>query len=52
MQTPRSRAIIAASLAASVAVIRHWAESGGTEDLAELMTQAFDALRLEFGATR
>lgn len=44
----RSRAMIAASLVASTAAIRRWAESGGEEDLTDLMSQAFDALRLEF----
>jgi hypothetical protein len=40
--------MIAASLVASTAAIRRWAESGGEEDLTDLMSQAFDALRLEF----
>jgi hypothetical protein len=44
------RDLVAASLAASTSAIRTWAESGGTEDLTELMGRAFDALRAEFAA--
>jgi hypothetical protein len=43
-------AVLAASLAASTAAIRDWAESGGKEDLTELIGHAFDALRAEFAA--
>lgn len=42
--------MFAASVAASTSAIRQWADSGGTQDLLELMSQAFDALRVEFAA--
>lgn len=42
--------IFAASVAASTSAIRQWADSGGKQDLLELMGQAFDALRAEFSA--
>jgi hypothetical protein len=44
------RDVVAASLAASTSAIRNWTESGGKEDLRELMNLAFDALRAELGA--
>lgn len=47
MDSPQNR-IFAASVAASTSAIRQWADSGGTQDLLELMGQAFDALRAEF----
>lgn len=42
--------VFAASVAASTSAIRQWADSGGTQDLLELMSQAFDSLRAEFAA--
>lgn len=50
MDSLQPGAVITASLAASTAAIRHWAESGGKEDLTELLGHAFDALRAEFAA--
>jgi hypothetical protein len=46
----QTRTVAAASLAASASAIRKWLESDGTEDLADLMSRAFDALRAEFAA--
>jgi hypothetical protein len=39
--------MFAASVAASTSAIRQWADSGGTQDLLELMNHAFDSLRAE-----
>lgn len=50
VDSQQTRTVAAASLAASAAAIRKWVESGGTEDLAELMSRAIDALRAEFAA--
>lgn len=50
VDSQHTRTVAAASLAASANAIRKWVESGGKEDLADLMTLAFDALRAEYAA--
>ena len=50
VDSQQTRTVAAASLTASASAIRKWLESGGTEDLADLMSRAFDALRAEYAA--
>jgi hypothetical protein len=50
VDSQQTRTVAAASLTASAGAIRKWLESGGTEDLADLMSRAFDALRAEYAA--
>jgi hypothetical protein len=50
VDSQHTRTVAAASLAASATAIRKWLESDGKEDLADLMSRAFDALRAEFAA--
>jgi hypothetical protein len=50
VDSQQTRTVAAASLTASAGAIRKWLESGGKEDLADLMSRAFDALRAEYAA--
>lgn len=50
VDSQHTRTVAAASLAASASAIRKWLESDGKEDLADLMSRAFDALRAELVA--
>lgn len=51
VDSQHTRTVAAASLAASASAIRKWLESDGTEDLTDLMSRAFDALRAEYAAS-